>query len=176
MTNSFAKRHMLALGLGILFATSIVGCSSAPGGASSSTSTTSASPTATVPSQAHGAAGATITRPFSQTVSGAMCYVGQGNYKSDVAFGFPRRQPTTDATLAFTLGPLTDGSSPGQEHNAPYTGAGTYTNIGIYVQPPSGASFAGYGTVIVNADRQTGSFQMSSAAGTWNCGSPIIPS
>jgi hypothetical protein len=181
MTNIFAKRRMLVLGLGILLANSIVGCGSASGsntmaGSQSGGSTPSTtSPTSTAPSQTHDGAGATITQPFSQTVSGAQCYVGQGDDKGKAAFGFPKRQPTSDATLAFTLGPLTDGSSPGQEHNAPYTGAGTYTNIGIFVQPPSGLPVAGFGTVIVNADRQTGSFQMGSAAGTWNCGSPVTP-
>lgn len=126
-----------------------------------------------------GVGGAHITKPFDRTVTGAQCYAGTGSNKGKAAFGFPDRD-LTSAALSFTLGPLTDGSSPGQEKNAPYTGAGSYTNIGIVVRPESGQSLIGYGTVTVNADLRSGSFKFaatsgSSVEGTWDCGRAINP-
>ncbi|HEU5349426.1 MAG TPA: hypothetical protein VFU63_12520 [Ktedonobacterales bacterium] len=123
-----------------------------------------------------GVGGAHITKPFDHKVTGAQCYAGTGDNKGKAAFGFPDRDLTA-AALAFTLGPLTDGSSPGQEHNAPYTGAGHYDNIGIVVRPESGSPIIGFGVVTVNSDLQSGSFAMNngSAAGTWDCGTPVTP-
>jgi hypothetical protein len=87
-----------------------------------------------------------------------------------VAFGFPNRGP--DAALRFTIGPLRDGLSPGQENNKAFTGPGDYPNVGIVGKAPGQKPFVGYGIVTVNADGESGSFQMpdGSASGTWNCG------
>ena len=135
----------------------------------------SGSPTAAAGSSV-GVGDAHITKPFARVISGSQCYAGTGANKGKAAFGFPNRD-LTSAALSFTLGPLTDGSSPGQEHNAPYIGAGNYDNIGIVVRPESGAPVIGYGVVTVNSDLKTGSFKLNgdSAEGTWDCGSPVTP-
>src|SRR2546425_13050766 len=80
-----------------------------------------------VPASAPSSAGARIEKPFAIAVSGADCYMGSGKNAGDVAFGFPNRGP--DAALKFTIGPLRDGFSPGQENNKPYSGPGDYPNI-----------------------------------------------
>ena len=116
------------------------------------------------------AGGARIEKPFQQQLSGAECYGGGGGkYAGDVGFGFPSR---SNRVLAFTIGPLSDRLSPGQENNRPYDGAGTYPNIGIALQSPNGKSIAGFGTITVNPDLQSGSFAFNdgSASGTWDCG------
>lgn len=144
-----------------------------------SSSSTGGSPSTSVPASAGDVGGAHITKPFDRTVTGAQCYAGTGSNTGKAAFGFPNRD-LTSAALSFTLGPLTDGSSPGQEKNAPYTGAGTYTNIGTVVRSEGGQSLIGYGTVTVNADLRTGSFQFAPASGgtvegTWDCGRAVNP-
>jgi len=136
-------------------------------------------PTSTSASAPAGMGGAHITKPFDRTVTGAQCYAGMNTNKGKAAFGFPTRD-LTSAALSFTLGPLTDGSSPGQEKNTPYTGAGSYTNIGIVVRTESGQSLIGYGNVTVNADLRTGSFQYTASSGdkvegTWDCGRAVNP-
>jgi len=116
------------------------------------------------------AGGARIEKPFQQQLSGAECYSGgSGKYAGNVALGFPNR---SDRVLAFTIGPLRDGYSPGQEKNKPYDGAGTYPNIGIALMPSTGKPIVGFGTITVNPDLQSGSFALNdgSATGTWNCG------
>ncbi len=112
--------------------------------------------------------GARIDAPFRRQVRGAQCYSGTGKNAGDVAFGFPMRSSPTTA-LTFTIGPLRDGNSPGQENNAPYTGPGDYKNIGILVQPEKGEPVFGPGTIHVNADEQTGTFKVGGASGTWDC-------
>ena len=165
--------------LGLLLSSLIAACGGASTGGSTDGGTPIVSPVSSTATPASkptpSGGGASISKPFVLTVTGAQCYAGQGANKGDAAFGFPTRESDGTATLAFTLGPLTDGSSPGQEHNAPYIGAGSYTNIGIFVRPPSGTPVAGFGTVVVNADLQTGTFLMDAYAGTWNCGSPVNP-
>lgn len=130
-------------------------------------------------SASSGVGGAHITKPFDRAVTGAQCYAGTNTNKGKAAYGFPDRN-LTSAALSFTLGPLTDGSSPGQEKNAPYTGAGSYTNIGIVVRSEGGQSLIGYGTVIVNSNLRTGSFKFtatdgSGVEGTWDCGRAVNP-
>lgn len=142
-------------------------------------SSTGGSPSTSTSASAGGVGGAHITKPFDRTVMGAQCYAGTGSNKGKAAFGFPNRDLTA-AALSFTLGPLTDGSSPGQEKNAPYIGAGSYTNIGIVVRSEGGQSLIGYGTVTVNSDLRTGSFQYVASsgeqvAGTWDCGRAVNP-
>jgi hypothetical protein len=116
-----------------------------------------------------GQGGARIDKPFKRQVTGAQCYGGAGKYAGLIAFGFPDR---STRALAFTLGPLRDGLSPGQENNKPYSGPGSYTNIGISGKSEDGKSFVGFGTITVNADEQTGTFKLDngSASGIWDCG------
>jgi len=113
--------------------------------------------------------GARIEKPFQQQLSGAECYSGAGKSLGNVGFGFPSR---SNRVLAFSLGPLKDGFSPGQENNKAYGGAGSYPNVGIALKSPQGKIFAGFGTITVNPDLQTGSFAFDdgSASGTWDCG------
>jgi len=116
------------------------------------------------------AGGARIEKPFQQQLSGAECYgAGGGKYAGDVAFGFPSR---ANRILAFTIGPLSDGFSPGQENNKPYSGPGAYANVGITIKPPQGKALVGFGTITVNPDQQSGSFAFNdgSAGGSWDCG------
>lgn len=112
----------------------------------STTSVVSGSPSdgarATSMSSSAGAVGgAHITKPFDRTVRGAQCFAGTGGNKGKAAFSFPNWDPTSTG-LFFRLGPLTDGLSPGQEKNQPYSGAGigagAYTEIGILVRQESG--------------------------------------
>jgi hypothetical protein len=121
-------------------------------------------------SAAASAGGARIDKPFSLQVTGAQCYSGRGNNAGDVAFGFPSRG--TDAVVKFTIGPLRDGLSPGQEKNKPYAGPGNYANVGIFVKVSGQRPVAGYALITVNADEQTGTFRLpdGSASGTWDCG------
>ena len=115
------------------------------------------------------AGGVHIEKPFQQQLAGAECYSGGGNSAGNVGFGFPSR---SNRVLAFTIGPLRDSLSPGQENNKPYEGAGAYPNIGIVLKSPQGKPLAGFGTITVNPDRQSGSFSFKdgSASGTWDCG------
>jgi hypothetical protein len=115
-------------------------------------------------------AGARIDKPFALSISGSDCYSGTGKNAGDVAFGFPNRGP--DAALRFTIGPLRDGLSPGQENNKAFSGPGDYPNVGIAGKAHGQKPFVGYGIITVNADEESGSFRMpnGSASGTWNCG------
>lgn len=117
--------------------------------------------------------GARVDVPFKRQIAGAQCYVGSGANAGDAAFGFPARGPSQ--ALAFTIGPLKN--SPGQENNKPYNGPGTYNNIGFMAKSESGKTIFGYGTIVVNADQQTGTFAFKSnagnASGTWDCGHPL---
>ena len=114
--------------------------------------------------------GARIDKPFSLEITGAECYSGRGKNAGDVAFGFPNR--VAETSLQFTIGPLRDGFSPGQENNKPYAGPGDYTNVGIVVKTAGRKPVIGYGVITVNADEQSGTFRLpgDSASGTWNCG------
>ena len=113
--------------------------------------------------------GARIDKPFKRQVTGAQCYAGAGKYAGVVGFGFPDR---STRALAFTIGPLKDALSPGQENNKPYSGPGEYKKIGIAGKSEDGKTFVGFGTITVNADEQSGTFKLDngSASGTWECG------
>jgi hypothetical protein len=161
---------LIFLVIGMLVA--LAGCDA--GATTAKTST----PTARASTGGTGGAigGAQITKQFVRSVTGGQCFSGTGTNKGKAAFGFPTRDAST-AALSFSLGPLTDGLSPGQEHNKPYAGAGSYDNIGIVVRPESGSPVIGYGTVTVNSNLHSGSFQMTnpSASGTWDCGVSVNP-
>lgn len=137
-------------------------------------SCTQSNPAPAVPSRALSASasagGARIDKPISLAVSGAECFSGKGKNAGDVAFGFPSRGP--NATLKFTIGPLRDGLSPGQENNKPYAGPGDYPNVGMVLQTGGTKPLAGYAIITVNADEKSGAFRLpdGSASGTWDCG------
>lgn len=129
------------------------------------------------PAGTGGPGGVTFQRPVSGTISGAQCDASnQSQSPGVVGFGFPTRDVTT-AALAFSIGPIpgTAGAAIGADKNPPYTGAGSYTNIGLGGKTPDGKVIAGIGSVVVNADEQTGTFALSdnSASGTWDCGRKI---
>lgn len=174
----FGRGRWTTWGIILCVAASVIaGCGSATSqGNGVNITETSVAESQTAASGGASGGSAHITKPFDRVINGSQCYAGTGVNKGDAAFGFPSRDLTT-ATLAFTLGPLNDGLSPGQEHNAPYTGVGSYDNIGIVVRPLKGSPIAGFGVVTVNSDLRTGSFRMNdgSAEGTWDCGSPVAP-
>lgn len=120
-----------------------------------------------------GRGGARIDKPFKRQVSGAECYGGAGKYAGLIAFGFPDR---SSRALAFTIGPLKDALSPGQENNKPYNGPGNYSNVGISGKSQEGKTIVGFGTITVNTDEQTGTFKLDngSASGTWDCGHKLV--
>ena len=111
-----------------------------------------------------------IEKPFLLEVSGAECYSGKGKNSGDAAFGFPNR--VADTGLQFTIGPLRDGLSPGQENNKAYSGPGDYANVGIVIKRAGQTPLLGYGTITVSADEQSGTFRLPQdrASGSWNCG------
>jgi hypothetical protein len=118
--------------------------------------------------------GAKIDKPFKEKIEGAECFTSNlPKYAGLVAFGFPDRSARS---LAFTIGPLTDGLSPTQEKNQPYHGPGKYTHIGLSGKSKDGKkTFFGFGTVIVNKDGRTGTFKLDGgkASGSWDCGQKI---
>lgn len=101
--------------------------------------------------------GAQINQPFQRKISGAFCFSGTGKIEGSAFFNFPTQNKKA---LSFTIGP----AASGQEKNDPFTGAGTYSNIGITIQSPDGSSLAGYGQVVVNDDERSGSFSFKTAA------------
>jgi len=121
-------------------------------------------------SAASASAGAHVEKPFLLEVRGADCYSGKGKNSGDVAFGFPNR--TADIGLQFTIGPLRDGLSPGQENNKPYSGPGDYANVGIVIKRAGQKPVLGYGNITVNSDEQSGTFRLpqGAASGSWDCG------
>jgi hypothetical protein len=129
------------------------------------------------PASTGGPGGVTFDRPVSGRISGAQCDASTDPRQPGVVgFGFPTRDVTT-AALAFSIGPIPGaaGAAIGADRNPPYNGPGTYTNIGMGGKTPDGRAIAGVGTVVVNADEQTGTFTLSdnSASGSWDCGRKI---
>ncbi len=162
--------------LGIIFACCILaacGSSSTIGSATTNgeaTSTPSARAAATATPPPKGMGKVTVTSPFQLTVAGASCV---HNATIGVAgFVFP---DTKHAVVGFAIGP--DPTAQGQASNPPFKGPGSYPNTIISVDNPSNPTQLAYGsgTVTINSDDQTGSFVLDdkSAAGTFDCGSPI---
>ncbi|HZU91506.1 MAG TPA: hypothetical protein VE993_19805 [Stellaceae bacterium] len=110
-----------------------------------------------------GKATAKLDKPFALAVTGGSCESdGKGNVGA--VFG---------NALAFNIGPATVGM-PGIS-KAPYKGPGTYRKVIITGYPDKKVLFAGLGTVVVDADRQKGTFATDDgkASGSWNCGVPL---
>ena len=114
-------------------------------------------------------ASAKIVKPKARTASGGRCLNDHQGTLGGV-FG-----PSALPPLAFTIGPRSAMADQMQASKAPYTGPGKYRNVIVAVYLGKTAledTYAGLGTVTVNADQRTGSFTLNdgSAAGTWDCG------
>lgn len=107
--------------------------------------------------------GATLVKPIALTVSGASCE-DDGKGSIGATFG--------GGTLAFNIGPATVGAAALGMSTAPYKGPGTYTKAIINGYVPKKVGFGGLGTIVVHADRRTGTFATAdgTASGTWDCG------
>jgi|GEM_PF-1140130 hypothetical protein len=118
---------------------------------------------AAVQAQAAGKAGATLQKPVAITVTGGSC---ESDGRGSVGANFGN-------ALTFNIGPATVGM-PGM-NKEPYRGPGTYRKVIISGYPNKKVIFAGLGTVIVNPDRQSGTFATDDgrASGSWNCGAPL---
>lgn len=107
-------------------------------------------------------AGAKLVKPVAKTIDDGTCESdGQGTIGANF-----------ENAVAFNIGPQTGGASVMKMNTAPYKGPGTYTRVIISGYPEKGHSFLGLGTVVVNADRRTGTFATDDgkASGTWDCG------
>src|SRR5579884_169324 len=149
------------------------------GGATSSANGASAgaSPSAsTAQQQPAGRGGARIDKPFQAQITSAQCTYLPSARPGFAGFLFPADAPNpASATLGFTLGPNPDAGQDAAS-NPPYTGAGRYTHILLAASSADGKqSFSGMGTVVVNADKQSGTFATDdgSASGSFDCGRPI---
>ncbi len=109
-----------------------------------------------------GKATAKLEKPVVLAVSGGTC---EDDGKGSIGANFGN-------ALAFNIGPATVGMP--EMSKAPYTGPGTYRKVIISGYPDKKTVFLGLGTVVVNADRRTGTFATDDgkAAGSWDCGAP----
>lgn len=115
---------------------------------------------------------ATIDKPKSRTVTGGFCRVLSNDTFSG-NFGPNSSLPT----LALTIGPASAMADQLHANKAKFTGPGTYKNeiIAVYLGKTAlEDSYMGLGTVIINADKHSGTFSLNdkSAAGHFDCGAP----
>lgn len=115
---------------------------------------------------------ATIDKPKSRTVTGGYCRVLSSETFSG-SFGPNRSLPT----LALTIGPASTMSDQLHANKAKFTGPGTYRDeiIAVYLGKTAlEDSYLGLGTVIINADKHSGTFTLNdkSASGHFDCGAP----
>ena len=115
---------------------------------------------------------ATIDKPKSRTVTGGFCRV-LGNDTFSGNFGPNSSLPT----LALTIGPRSAMADQLHANKANFTGPGTYKNeiIAVYLGKTAlEDSYMGLGTVIIHADKHSGTFSLNdkSAAGHFDCGAP----
>lgn len=115
---------------------------------------------------------ATIDKPKSRTVTGGGCRILKNDTFSGT-FGPNSSLPT----LAFTIGPSSTMADQLHANKANFTGPGTYKNeiIAVYLGKTAlEDSYLGLGTVIINADKHSGTFSLNdkSAAGHFDCGTP----
>jgi hypothetical protein len=112
-----------------------------------------------------------IEKPKARTTTGGFCRIVSDGTLSGV-WG-----PTSLPTLAFTIGPGSAMADAMHANKGRYTGPGKYPNVIIAVYLGKTAlddTYAGLGTVILNADGHTGSFTLNdgSASGHFECGLP----
>ena len=115
---------------------------------------------------------ATIEKPKSRSVTGGFCRI-LGNDTFSGNFGPNSSLPT----LAFTIGPRSAMADQLHANKANFNGPGTYKNeiIAVYLGKTAlEDSYLGLGTVIINADKHSGTFTLNdkSAAGHFDCGAP----
>jgi hypothetical protein len=115
---------------------------------------------------------ATIDKPKSRTVTGGFCRILSNDTFSG-NFGPNSSLPT----LALTIGPASAMADALHANKAKFTGPGTYKNeiIAVYLGKTAlEDSYMGLGTVIINADKHSGTFSLNdkSAAGHFDCGAP----
>ena len=112
---------------------------------------------------------ATIDKPKSRTVTGGFCRILSNNTFSG-NFGPNSSLPT----LALTIGPGSAMADALHANKANFTGPGTYKNeiIAVYLGKTAlEDSYIGLGTVVINADKHSGTFTLS-ASGHFDCGAP----
>jgi len=115
---------------------------------------------------------ATIDKPKSRTVTGGFCRILSNNTFSG-NFGPNSSLPT----LALTIGPASAMADALHANKANFTGPGTYKNeiIAVYLGKTAlEDSYMGLGTVVINADKHSGTFTLNdkSASGHFDCGVP----
>ena len=115
---------------------------------------------------------ATIDKPKSRTVTRGFCRILSNNTFSG-NFGPNSSMPT----LALTIGPGSAMADALHANKANFTGPGTYKNVIIAVYLGKTAledSYMGLGTVVINADKHSGTFTLNdkSASGHFDCGVP----
>jgi hypothetical protein len=112
-----------------------------------------------------------IEKPKARTTTGGACRIVSDGTLSGV-WG-----PSALPTLAFTVGPASAMADAMHANKGRYSGPGKYPNVIIAVYLGKTAlddTYAGLGTVILNADGHTGSFALNngSASGHFDCGQP----
>jgi hypothetical protein len=114
---------------------------------------------------------ATIDKPKSRTVSGGFCRI----LSNDTFSG--NWGTSSLPTLALTIGPASAMADALHANKAKFTSPGTYKNeiIAVYLGKTAlEDSYLGLGTVIINADKHSGTFSLNdkSASGHFDCGLP----
>jgi hypothetical protein len=115
---------------------------------------------------------ATIDKPKSRTVTGGFCRI-----LSNDTFSGNWGPNSSLPTLALTIGPASAMADQLHANKAKFAGPGTYKNeiIAVYLGKTAlEDSYMGLGTVIIHADKHTGTFLLNdkSAAGHFDCGAP----
>lgn len=115
---------------------------------------------------------ATIDKPKPRTVTGGFCRI-LGNDTFSGNFGPNSSLPT----LALTIGPASAMADQLHANKTKFTGPGTYKNeiIAVYLGKTAlEDSYLGLGSVIINADKHSGTFSLNdkSASGHFDCGVP----
>jgi hypothetical protein len=114
---------------------------------------------------------ATIDKPKSRTVTGGFCRILSSSTFSG------NWGPSSLPTLALTIGPGSAMADQLHANKAKFSGPGTYRNeiIAVYLGKTAlEDSYLGLGTVVINADKHSGTFSLNdgSAAGHFDCGVP----
>jgi hypothetical protein len=117
---------------------------------------------------------AVIEKPKSRTVTGGFCRILSGDTFSG------NWGPSSLPTLALTIGPGSTMADQMHANKAKFAGPGAYKNeiIAVYLGKTAlEDSYMGLGTVVINADKHSGTFSLNdhSAAGHFDCGMPPTP-
>jgi len=114
------------------------------------------------------AAAAKFEKPTAQTVSGGQCRLDEK--KTTLGAAFPGAPDAKKPYLTFSIGPATFMAQETHASMSPYHGPATYSDV--LMSGNDGSSFAGLGTVKINADAKSGTFALNdgTASGTFDCG------